>query len=221
MLYAKVASASASSTGNSAVTAGIDTTGADLLVAVVAYSVVGTFTSFADSKGNVWTPLPEYAQNNNRLRAYVSVPTSVGTSHTVTVTTTSAYPTVAFYAFSSGHQTNPFMTSIGASAASPGTLTPAENGALIIAGWGCNNTPTATGLDEAFTLDETEDATSQNLAVGWRVLASARAVTPTFTGGQTTDDLSALWVFRAADQNLTSELRPRPMSPQQRFTGRG
>ncbi len=77
MAFALVANAGS----GSGTTSAVDTTGADLLVAAVAYfDGAGTVT---DSKGNTWTGLTPATPGSGRAcRLLYCVPTSVGGGHT-------------------------------------------------------------------------------------------------------------------------------------------
>jgi hypothetical protein len=68
---------------------GIDTTGANLIVVgmVCAGTASDAATPVTDSKANAWTRIGTSAVNGgNRISLFYSVPTTVGTGHTVTYT---------------------------------------------------------------------------------------------------------------------------------------
>jgi hypothetical protein len=120
--------------GSTVTTDAIDTTGANLLVAV--YSNWATSATITDSKsGNTWTNLTGYG-SASRIRIAYCIPSDVGTGHTFTATNN--FPSLAVFAFSGTHS-SPYDAESGNSASSvttiqPGSLTPAEDNSLVIAG---------------------------------------------------------------------------------------
>lgn len=117
-------------------TGAIDTTGAGLLIAVTSY-YLGTGETLTDSKSNTWNALTVSTSANSKCNIYWSKPSSVGSSHTVSFTGSSIYPTVAFAAFTLG-AASPFdqesqRTSTSTSALS-NTITPTVDNELVIAG---------------------------------------------------------------------------------------
>lgn len=130
------------STPGSVTTAGIDTTGANLIVAMVAMDLGSTPGAVTDNKGNgSYTGLTVIsAGSNSRGRLYYFFAPTVGTGHTFTYTGTSSFPAISVAAFSQA-VTSPFDTESGAGdAGSPGThplggtVTPSQNNDLIITG---------------------------------------------------------------------------------------
>jgi hypothetical protein len=109
MSYALVAHTFQPSTDNNTITTGtaLNTTGASLLV--VGYSYFsGTTHVISDSKGNTWTNDAVFATNGGGAECRISYcrnPTSVGTGHTFTDTTTGGFPCLYVAAFSGGNTT--------------------------------------------------------------------------------------------------------------------
>lgn len=163
--------ATSSPDGNSVTTPGVTTTGANLLVVIVAYYHSGTFTSLTDSKSNTWGQLTDYTFSGaNGVRVYYSTGPIVGTSHTFTITGSNIYPSITMSAWS-GVSTAPFdkengATGIGVS--QPGNVAPSEDNELIITGSADSGASTYT-IDSGFTI------TDQLAQIGGLALSSAMA----------------------------------------------
>lgn len=148
MSLAVVASQSGVTSSLKATSAAMDTTGADLIVAAIAYygqSFGGgsngpvLLASFSDSKSNTWTALltdHRAASGPNQycgcIMAYIKNPTSVGSSHTFTFNQGAEganYPAIAVIALSGSNLTTPLNVQNGSAPTatstivSPGTIT--------------------------------------------------------------------------------------------------
>lgn len=170
-------------------TVGIDTTGADLLIAI-GCSENATIT---DSKGNTWTGLTQQANGNMRTQIQYCRGGAVGSGHTFTQAW--GYGAVVVLAFS-GSATTPFdvEAGIGSAGGSPGSaggpLTPANDGSLVIAGWGMGSNADPTSMDGGFTLAaEVPGVFNVNYgaAIAYLIQSSAASASPamTFSGGST------------------------------------
>jgi hypothetical protein len=112
-----------------------DTSGATLLIVCVA-SHPGMSLTLSDSKSNTWTGLT--LASSPDLRIYYASPpgNKAGSGHTVTVTGTDIYTGVCFASFSGADLSAPFDGQQSGHAAgsgdTPGSITPAENNALVI-----------------------------------------------------------------------------------------
>lgn len=186
---------SSSNLGASVTTAGIDTSGADLLVLMLSTSIATTETAtISDSKGNTWTALTKYHEGtwNTEGRLYYAKNAIVGASHTFTATSDAGatYPAIAVAAFSGTHLTSPFDQQNGATASfspphEPGSVTPTEDNELIIAGVAHDRTDAPNAIDEGFTLAEASAvvaANAQGVGIGYLVQTTAAAVNPTWSG---------------------------------------
>lgn len=122
-------------------TAGMDTTGATLLVALTSIVATSAPAVISDSQSNTWTPLTGQSQSgqNTSQLFYVSNPT-VGASHTVTITGSSIACSVIVFAFSGVTTSSPFdkengaVGSASATSLATGSITPTTDGQLIIVG---------------------------------------------------------------------------------------
>ena len=127
--------------------AAIDSTGATLLIAVVTSASSGA--TIADSKSNVWTALNQYGTIAPYTTIFYAKNPTVGAGHTVTVTGT--YVGACFAAFSGADLSAPFdaqQNGNSSGATQPGSITPAENNALVIgsAGEGGGAAPNTTSM---------------------------------------------------------------------------
>ncbi len=177
MAYSLVSSAK--TTGTSA---GIDTTGATLLVIV--QSAVSGMSAPSDSKGNTWTKLTEQGGSGVTAIYYAANPT-VGTGHTFTQGGTAGSLAVA--AFSGALTVAPFDQQSGAAwdGSSPdaaGSVTPSENNELVIAGAGSSFT--GPSIDGGFTIAQYTDfvgGTNYGSALAYLIQTTATAANPSWT----------------------------------------
>lgn len=153
-----VAKTSAGSTngGVSVTTSAIDTTGANLIVLVVADYTLGSTPT--DSKGNTYTPRTGRTtpNTNGSVRIWDCLNPIVGTGHTFTVSGGTQYPSVNVLAFSGAHATAAFDHENGAAGAAltslgSGSITPSGPAALVIFGYGggSSSNPSVPGYTDA------------------------------------------------------------------------
>ena len=180
-----VASASAHGNFTEATTSAIDTTGATLLVAVMG-NIDNAAVVPTDSKGNTWTALTKRSgDNSSEGQIYYSIPTTVGTGHTFTTSGgTSNYCSMCVAAFADTNA-SPYEAESGAANASqPGSLTPAGNGSLLVAGIGYYTGDPST-INSSFTVAEYQNSgAGVNFGSGlaYLIQTTAAAVNPTWTG---------------------------------------
>jgi len=185
MAIALVTSASATN-ASTATTAGITTTGADLLVVVVAYTTAGGLPAVSDSKSNSWTGLTAQTSGAIGTQIFYSIPSSVGASHTFTVAT-SGTNTISAMAFSGANATQGTPQESGAATGSgtslaPGSVTPSEDNELVILGvtMGAEEDDTF-AIDSGFTVAEFNSfvsGTNYGSGAGYKVQTTAAAVNP-------------------------------------------
>jgi hypothetical protein len=190
MGYSLISSVSArSAAGNTITTGAIDTTAANLLVVHLGTYQAGPAT-LSDSKSNTWTALTAH-DSFSLLRSiiyYCNNPT-VGSGHTFTATGTASYTAICAAAFS-GAISTPFDVQnggsiTGQSTVSTGSITPTQNGELIIAGL-CSNNPgglAGVSINSGFTIAESQDYTANNFssALAYLIQGTAGAVNPAWT----------------------------------------
>lgn len=164
----------------------IDTTGATLLVIVVA-DADGTSATITDSKSNTWTGLTAPSSGAGRGRIYYSKNPTVGTGHTFTTSGTTIVG--AIMVFSGADTTSPFDVENGAiytteTSAQPGSVTPANNGSLIIAGFGGANSNTGNSINAGFTITDAAALTpgvEYGVIGAYLIQGTLGAVNPTFS----------------------------------------
>jgi len=128
-----------SGTGNAVASAGIDTTGASLLVAMCGRAQSVPTTTASDSKGNTWSSLTAGAGSNPESIIFYAVNPTVGTGHTFTVGSNGGYAAAIVSAFTSVDTSTPFDQQNAAGAAGwndgtafPGSITPTVNNELVV-----------------------------------------------------------------------------------------
>jgi hypothetical protein len=192
------AASSANVTGN--------TVGANLCVAALGYwgNGVGPGT-VTDDEGNTWTALTEYTNSNEAsdVRLFYSQGLVTSSAHTFTSTAATASISVECW---SGARASPLDQSTGSGSdavttKAPGSLTPSEDGALVISALGVYASP-ATGYAATggFTVTGTAwNASWNGGAIGHLVQTTAAAANPTWSwGGANGHAAVALAVFLPA-----------------------
>lgn len=176
-----------STDGSNVTSASIDSTGANLLIVVLADA--GASTNLSDNKGNTWQPKTSYLDGSSvtSVRIFLSVPTSVGSGHTVTVSGTTL-PAVAFAAFS-GANASPFDTVVGtggnSNSPAAGSITPGAANYLIVNGVSWFDTSGTSSVDSSFNVIGTHlSRTGNGLGIDAAYLIQSggpTAVNPTWT----------------------------------------
>lgn len=200
--------ASQQAAGSGGVTsAAIDTSGANLLVAVACYNHGATIT-FSDSKSNTWNKLTNQDTSGASAVIYWSTPTSVGSGHTFTVAGTSSFSTFAVGAFSSALASSPFDVQTGGFTSSTvtqatGNVTPTVTNEILIAGLGWNgaSSPLPTVSNGFTVLDNADFLTSKNFGVSlaYKIQTSIVTEGTTFTKQAPANNMAAVIAsFKAA-----------------------
>jgi hypothetical protein len=165
----------------------LDTTGANILFVLEAYSNnigAGTLT---DSKGNTWSPLTTQGTGGGGATVlWYAQNAIVGPGHTFTITGNDTYSAIAVAAFSGGDIASPFDTQNGYALSSsatvqPGAVTPGAANALVITGLQFTHSPVS--VDSGVTiLDQAPMAGEQyfGVALGYTIQTAAAAVNPTW-----------------------------------------
>lgn len=169
---------------NGGTSSSIDTTGATLLVIHVA-DADGVATTVSDSKGNSWTALTA-RQNSLESQLYYCASPTVGSGHTFTTSASSAFPAGQVLAFS-GVDASPFDTQNGNtttdSTIQTGSVTPAEDGSLLVAGVGHVRGVSPT-IGSGFTVTDSNALSGGNYygaGAAYLVQTTAAAINPTWT----------------------------------------
>lgn len=198
-----------STTSNGFTTSGsINTTGANLLLVWVALGGTGTYSgTVSDSKGNSWTQgTPAVSGLADRCGCWwYSVPTSVGSGHTFSVTGTSTFPTICASAWSGAdaapydqHNENGlvFGTSV-----SSNSVTPSSNNQLVIAGLEYDdNTLAAVSGGSLVVLQSLNDGSfgHSSASVAYEIQTTATARTATFSWTNSSRASSGIITLKAS-----------------------
>lgn len=183
-------------------TSAIDTTGANLLIACVAY-ISGT-ASVTDSKSNTWSALTAINSSVDVRAFYVSAPT-VGSGHTVTGSAAVGFPSVSLVALSGAKVSTPFDVENGAGAGgtsvATGNVTPSENNEIVLT---CLSTggSTITGVSggAGFTILDTVNFLTGNhlgLSHAYQIQTTAATVSATWTTAGVANKSATAATFKA------------------------
>jgi hypothetical protein len=206
MAFTKIASvdASSSNSGVSVVTAGIDTTGANLIVVHVADYTGGSGDgALTDSKGNTWTGLTAATLAAEvRSRLYYSLSGTVGSGHTFTYTTTSGTSFPSIQVIASAFDQQSANTNASANSIQPGSLTPPSNDALFVTGLGLGtDVGGTTGINSSFTFELSGDFVGGHAEGGYLaylIQGTAGALNPTWSWTGLTKDVTTMATFTAS-----------------------
>lgn len=166
-------------------------TGASLIVVAVAWYNGTTATpTLTDSQSNTWTALTTEANFSDSLALYYVASPTTNASHTVTLSGSSIYASLAVSCFS-GTAASPFdqqsVNGISPSATSiqPGSVTPTQGNELLLTAFEHNNAGDAGGtINGGFTIIETSSpapGSAPSLATAYLLQNAAAAANPTWT----------------------------------------
>lgn len=182
--------------------AAIDTTGADLIVAVAC----GQSGTFQDNLGNTYIQAVTTSDvTRGASSLYYCYNPTVGSGHTFSVA--GGYEAVSVAAFS-GIADSPLDATSAANSGGnavliiqPGSITPSSDGELIIAGMGGGKTFSTVSVDSGFTVADIEPGVAnQNYgsAIAYLFQTTTAAVNPTFTRDQSGESYAVIASFKAA-----------------------
>lgn len=169
-------------------TTGIDTTGANFIVLALSYLNTAA-PSISDNKGNTYTALTAKDDATSaKSRLYYCASPTVGTGHTVTVTGTSIFASVAVAAFSGVLGAAPLQVEAAGGSGTglsrqPGSVTPAADGSLVVTGLAFEVSQTVT-IDSGFAITDQNNfagGTDFGSALAYLIQGTAAAVNPTWT----------------------------------------
>lgn len=201
MAFTLISNTSAGSSNTTDVTTGaIDTTGANILIAVATSNSVVT-----DSKSNTWTKLTvrnDTGGHGNECAIYYAKNPTVGSGHTFTAT--GGFPSIAVASFSGADTTSPFDQENGTGSAGSvtsiqtGSVTPTQNNELLIAGltFDVSNTPS---INSSFTITNTTDYSGGNhygVSMAYKIQTSLSAENPTWSWGAGAFVATAIATFK-------------------------
>lgn len=205
---------------NAGTTASFDSTGATLLVVYVNATAASGTIAVTDSKSNTWTSLTAqtFSGNQKSVFHYAANPT-VGSAHTFTATLTGGFPIIQAFAFIGAKTSSPFDVENGAvgtgsqTTIQPGSITPTQNGDLIICGITTGGAFATTGnvqidyeVASIYTNGQgitSVGGTNYGMFTAWAVQQTAGATNPTFTldngSGINANMTANIAAFKAAD----------------------
>lgn len=186
---------------DSTTTPSIDTTGADLLVAVCT-DLGGNALVLTDSKSNTWTALTKKTNVIDTVIMYVKNPT-VGTGHTFAIGS-GGYPSLEVAAFSGSDLTSPFDvenggSTGGAASLSTGSITPGSANELVIAGLGTESMVGTKSITLLAVLDQAADnGNNFGGALAYEIQTTATARNPSWSWSGSHFAAAVIASFKAA-----------------------
>ena len=160
------ADAVSSDGGNTATTAGVDTTGASLLVAQISDFAGATASAISDSKSNTWTPLTAVTAGSvSRSHLFYCANPTVGSGHTFTATGSSSFPSIQVQAWSPVQVFDQLVTNGQAGLPTEnqvGSLTPPVHNCVFVSGLSFDDVEVSANLtiDSGFTRSSFSNFTS-------------------------------------------------------------
>lgn len=194
--------------GNGTTSAEIDTTGATNIVVAISYYYLGSSIAVSDSKANDWTALTaRTASNEAAVQLYYCTECTVGTGHTFTLSCSSCFGTVAVLAWSGGgayDNKESGASNAATSTIQPGSLTPSENGAIVVTAVAFNTGSATLTIDSPFEkisagYADYAGSTSEGLGLAYDIQTTATAANPTWTAAGSIDMNTAMAVFLAGE----------------------
>lgn len=211
MTITLVAETESQDTSGGTTTDAIDTTGADLLVLVLISLASTTEPTVSDNKGNTWSQRTAYSNPSARTRIYYAVNPTVGSGHTFAATGTSSFAAIAVSAYSGCDTSAPADQENGGTfsnvnSTTTGSVTPTEDGELLVAGFGFQQAghPGGVSIDSGFSVDGTL-ANINGVAFGvvhaHKIQVSAGAENPQLSWSINGSGSMAIATFKAAGAN--------------------
>ena len=183
------------------------TSGNLIVVALSIFNFTGTVDAVADDKGNTYSNGPTLGGSGNPLIAIFYVPNATGgASHDVTITLSGTffwsiwvgeYSGAATASVADGSNTN---LGGGGTSHTTGSVTPTQDGDLVIGAMTSNQGPGTWGAGGGWTLRGDNPSTSnQTLVTVEQVQGAAGAANPTITSvNSLTNSFGATLAFKAA-----------------------
>lgn len=186
---------------NNCTTAAINTTGANFLIVTIT-EFGGTPAAPTDSKSNSWTGLTDRVNGSIHVKMFFSIPSSVGTGHTFTISSSGRFPGMTAAAFSGVVQTSPLDVENGAGAATTsvatGSITPAAVNSLLVTSCGTNTTSTNCTVNSGFSTPVGVQGTGSNESsfLAFLVQNPKAAINPTWTDTNSSSMAAAIGAFK-------------------------
>lgn len=178
---------------NGGTTSSINTTGANLIVVIVAYGGGLPSISVSDNKSNTYTARTSYlvAGSNNAVQLFDSVGATTGSGHTFTVSGGGGFESIYVEAFSGAASSSTFETQTGnnngagaTTTLQAGSITPAQNGEVLIAGLANANGSANQSINGGFTITDQVPLSGGNYyggAMAYLIQTTAAPANPTWT----------------------------------------
>lgn len=192
---------------HSVATAGVNDTGANLLLTLIADYIVSTQGTPTDSKSNSWTNLTQSssAVNSRAMMSYSGGTPTVGASHTYSYAAATSYPSIAEISLSGAKVASPADQQNGSTATAvtslaTGSITPSENNCVVVAMLAFSGAQVVS-IDSGFNiLDQVALGTFNfGLAVAYKIQTVAAAVNPTWSwSGSDAGVAARITSFKAA-----------------------
>lgn len=184
-----------------------DTTGANLIVLSLGSYAGSLRPTISDSKSNTWTALTDYTDTGVAIRQtifYCLNPT-VGSGHTFTANSATAYPTLGMSAWSGADsydsQENGAHTTT-VQVLSTGSVTPSANGALLVTGLAFYALNGTRAIDNGFTILGSVDYSvgfSDGGGHAYKIQGTAAAINPQWDAGAQESSMAvSIAVFKAS-----------------------
>jgi hypothetical protein len=186
---------------------GLNTTGANLLIGVTHEYEPTAQGTLSDTFTNTWTPRTAYSQGSVarvRIAYATNVGSNVGADHRLLDTATNIYGVVTLAAFSGAHATAPYHSENGANTGGntslqTGSVTPPEDGCLIVAVIANATATTAFSIDSGFStpvqIAYNGGTAARGGAIAYLIQGTAAAVNPTWSNTNSFDGSVAIAVF--------------------------
>lgn len=204
---------------STATTGAINTTGASLIVIGIARQASNA-DAISDSAGNTWTKLTESLATGavGTVMYYCAAPNTSAT-HTFTLGSTNA-GVICVAAFSGIQTVTPFDQQNGGSnttgsTLATGSVTPTQNGELLVTMFGFNVAGTPVSINSGFTItDTTNFASGVNYggSLAYFIQTTAGAINPTWTRTGSSSQAARIATFiaaAAAAGGMSVNMRPK------------
>ena len=184
-----IVSTSAVGTDSSVTSAGIDTTGATILILGVAHGQGATMV-ISDSKGNTWQQLSTSSVTGSvACTIFFARNPIVGTAHTFTNTGTANFSTIYPMAFRGVERYSPFdvengNTSSGVTTVQTGSVLPNKKNEVIVTLLGINGAGLPTSIDGGFTKTDSQEFGAGNNyggSIAYLIQTNPVSANPTWT----------------------------------------
>lgn len=186
MTISRVASVSwrSAAGGGGGASSSIDTTGATLLVVGVSGYAIGTQT-VSDNKGNTWTALTRRVVSDRAEQLFYAENPTVGSGHTFTCGGVNPFFGAVAVAYSGTATASVLEEENGAAADQPGSVTPDQDGSLIVTSALANDSPSPS-INQSFSIVAslaTLGGQAYGVSLAELIQTTAAAVNPTWSGG--------------------------------------